>query len=320
MAFKKKITGLFWQFNTNSIYSKSNLRNNKLAIISIVQNQADYLEDWIKFHYIAGVKDFYFYIDKCSDNTVEVIKNTSRKINNINVTIIPWEILSSLPGANNIIEKQSLSYTHSIKNFGKYFEWFTFIDTDEYLVPMQKKTIVDAISHLNAYSNISLQYTMFGSNGHKTKPNVSDIFAYTKKADVKLVKSIGHLNTKCIIKPSLVNQVSIHKYSTTDLGRFTVNDVGIKVTNKVLNRTNPKFYSNANLQLNHYYIRSDEEYQAKIDWKRNFVSTWRKSNEKTYKEIQYAINKSCVEDFSVKNFLALHSINSPDDFDRYFDK
>ena len=80
MAFNKKITGTTPHLNIRSNSSNISNKVKDFAIVSIVHNQAAYITDWIKFHFIAGVKDFLFYIDNCTDNTVEVINSTTVKL------------------------------------------------------------------------------------------------------------------------------------------------------------------------------------------------------------------------------------------------
>ena len=187
----------------------------------------------------------------------------------------------------------------------------SFIDTDEYLVPTHKNTIVEAISHLDDYSNISLQYTIFGNNGHTTKPDQADIFAYTKKIANQEEKYKRFINTKCIVKPECVDVAHFHKFTTTDMGMYVVTENGNNIPYHL--RRKPKYYSNEYLQLNHYYIRSDEEFQQKLK-DRNYITFDNDPIINKLQEDQRLIDSGYINDESVKKFLALHGIHSADEF------
>ncbi len=134
-----------------------------------------------------------------------------------------------------------------------------FIDIDECLVPRKNKDLLGALAPLEAFSNISLPWTMFGPNNHETPPKEAAPFAYTRRASAQ---DSALLNFKCIVDPCMVSQVSVHKFQTRDMGSTSVNDYGVTAHNK--QRRSDEFLSNVNIQLNHYYTRSREEMEAKI--------------------------------------------------------
>ena len=53
----------------------------ELGIVTISKNEGPYIQEWIEFHKLLGVKKFYFYDNDSDDNTREVldkyIKDTS---------------------------------------------------------------------------------------------------------------------------------------------------------------------------------------------------------------------------------------------------
>ncbi len=70
------------------------------------------------------------------------------------------------------------------------------------------------------------------------------------------------MNFKCIVDPCEVTEVSVHLFGTREFGEKTANDVGFLADRR--GRKRPPFYSAKNLQLNHYYSKSEEELRAKL--------------------------------------------------------
>ena len=289
-----------------------------LAIVAIVQNQARYIEDWIKFHFIAGVTEFIIYDDCSSDNTVEVL-HILNSANQISIKVIPWSVdcMYNLRYNNNIIsfDNQSLSYVHAIKNYGKYYDKMAFIDTDEYLVPVEVKTINEAIMDVSQYSNIKIPYTMYANTKYTTKPDETDVFAYTERGNRKN-KEIRKFNCfKCIVDPKKATLISVHQFRTTDLKKKCVSESGLLLEFVEAIHTFMELEP-INLQLNHYYIRSDEEFDEKCSFFRSDTQHFRDKKNRLINE-RNILSKDLVEDRTAINFLKRHGINNNKEFKEY---
>lgn len=227
-----------------------------IAICAIMRNEERHIGDWIRFHALAGVRDFYLYDNLSSDETVE----RASAVPGVNVTILPWKLSTVASKPKLIIPQQIMAYCHAICSFGSKYRWMAFIDVDELLVPLTDTNFLDWLDSLNSYSNISLPWTMFGHSQHKYPPTEAAPFAYTQRAE----RREGNLlNFKCIVDPCKVTQVSVHKFQTSDMGAVSVNDRGDPAHYK--KRSNSSFTTSSAIQLNHYYARSEMELAEKIN-------------------------------------------------------
>lgn len=230
-------------------------RGGGLAICAIMRNEERHIGDWLRFHAVAGVRNFYLYDNLSTDGTVVA----ARKVSGIRMTILPWKLNGTASNPEMVIPQQIMAYCHAICTFGGAHRWMAFIDIDEYLVPRKNRSLLDALAPLEAFSNISLPWMMFGTNSHEAPPKEAAPFAYTSRASAQ---DGVLLNFKCIMDPCRVSQVSVHKFQTRDMGANSANDRGVIGHNK--QRKSSDFLSNSNIQLNHYYTRSREEMEAKI--------------------------------------------------------
>ena len=267
---------------------------NGLALVAIMRNEARHIEDWIRFHAIAGVRNFYLYDDGSTDDAV----CRARAIDGVTVTVVPWQLTTRLEEPRVRFSRQVMAYCHAIENFGDAFRWMGFIDIDEYLVPKQSFTILDVLDGLEDFTNISLPWTMFGPSGHDTPPDVPAPFAYGLRARDRAAPI---LNFKCIVDPCDVTQVRVHRFRTGQMGRDSSNDVGVTASYK--DRDGPGFVSAKALQLNHYYTRSRQELNEKL--KKQAVSD-ASPDSRNPKILQKAkmIEATAVNDRSAVKFLA----------------
>lgn len=228
-----------------------------LAIVAIVKNEERYVEEWARFHLAAGVRQFFIYDNGSTDGTVEAIEGA---LPGEALMVTPWaqRVFDARSGAE--VHSQVLAYTHALANFGSRFRWMAFIDVDEFIVPMDGGLITEALVELGEAAHVSLPWHMFGRAGHQEMPEGGVLENYLERmAHPQRAKHA--LNWKCIVDPSLVTAVRVHSMEV-DGKSEGINDVGIFAPHS--KRGDASFYSNARLQLNHYYTRSNAELEAKI--------------------------------------------------------
>lgn len=49
-----------------------------LAIVAIIKNEGQYIEEWLRYHIVAGVQKFFLYDNDSSDNTREILEKYIR--------------------------------------------------------------------------------------------------------------------------------------------------------------------------------------------------------------------------------------------------
>lgn len=230
-----------------------------IAIAACVKNEEAYIEEWLRFHLGVGIRHFILYDHGSTDGTVEAIR---RVLTPETLTLVPWAGRVVAAKEDLLIDGQVLAFAHAIQNFGGSFRRMAFIDADEFLLPRTGATIEEALAATNGFPNVSLPWHMFGTGGHRTKPEGSVTLNYTMRSADPLSPLKHATNFKCIIDPCEVVEVSVHQFRTREHDETSCNDAGQKATRD--GRKAEKFYSNAFLQLNHYYSKSEEEFSAKL--------------------------------------------------------
>lgn len=230
-----------------------------IAIAATVKNEADYIADWALFHRSVGVRHFYIYDDGSSDDSIAILRGI---LGPDELTVTPWVSRMVDLSENKPLNGQVIAYTHAALNFGANYRWMAFIDVDEFLLPKTGNTLEEALAEVDGFPNISLPWHMFATSGHKTKPKGSILRNFTLRGREPITRKKNAMNFKCIVDPCEVTEVSVHLFGTREFGEKTSNDVGFVADRR--GRKRPAFYSAKNLQLNHYYSKSEEELKAKL--------------------------------------------------------
>lgn len=267
-----------------------------LAIVLIVRNEADHIAEWARFHLLAGVSHFYVYDNGCTDATLARMQAVAAD----RMTVMPWDQKLYEGRFGFEIHNQVLAYAHALRNFGGRHRWLSFIDVDEFLVPMQDDSLPAALTALEHCPNISLPWHMFGRSGHLTPPDGGVLINYTKRHARPEVFAKGTSNFKMIVDPCRVTSVKVHEIEV-DGSPMTANDLGTATTNA--RRSETGFYSNARIQLNHYYTRSDAELRAKIGRGPNLTTPNAAHVHRVMRKAE-AIERETVEDRTALEFLA----------------
>ena len=267
-----------------------------MAIVAIVRNEAAYIAEWASFHRRAGVRKFYIYDNGSTDATIATLQ---QGIPAEYYSVIPWnqEIKNTISGA--VLHNQILAYAHAASNFGADHRWMAFIDIDEFLVPKQALSLPEALAPLEGHANISLPWHMYGTSGHKTKPPGSVLENYTWRHRDPMNVLQGLCNFKCIVDPCRLTCLRVHSVAT-DNQWMTANDVG-KIAS-VKERSHRDFYSSANIQLNHYYTRSEAEFLQKRQRGPNVRSKSARYSEKL-KNMLADVDNDTIEDRCALDFL-----------------
>lgn len=228
-----------------------------VAIVAIVKNEGRFIEEWVRFHRAAGVRQFIIYDNGSTDDTCAKLTATLAPDALI---LLPWRqsLKNGRDGAE--VHNQVLAFAHALANYGGAFRWMAFVDVDEFIVPKVHATLDEALESLAGAAHVSLPWHMFGRSGHEVVPETGIVKNFLRR--MKTVQSARHsLNWKCIVDPCRVTGVRVHGMDVD--GRAEgVNDIGQSAPHKA--RGQAAFFSNAHLQLNHYYTRSNSDLQAKI--------------------------------------------------------
>lgn len=217
-----------------------------LAVVVIIRDEADYLDEWLCYHHALGVDHFFMYDNGSQDGLHELLE---RWIDHGLVTLLHWP----LPGG------QIDAYNHALRFFGPSVDWMAFFDVDEFLVPLADDDIPTALARFPDAADVRVPRREFGFSGHRQRPDGLVIEAYTGVADVFGRDPEKGSRVKTVLQPRGISAVGVHTATVADVPRARPDEPSDR---PVPTRT-VKGAAQGILQVNHYYTRSFEEFEAK---------------------------------------------------------
>lgn len=136
----------------------------KISVGTMFRNEAFFLKEWIDYHLMIGVEHFYMYNDSSTDNWEEIMKPY---IDKGIVEVFPWFIAER----NMIWTMQLLAFQEIGKKYGKDTEWLTFIDIDEFILPIKNKSLLECLeTHFTGSSAVYMSWLNFGTSSINIEP------------------------------------------------------------------------------------------------------------------------------------------------------
>lgn len=241
------IHNLYYKLVFNII--KPNILNNKkykVSICAIFRDEADYLREWIEFHRIVGVEHFYLYNNFSQDQYLEILQPY---IHSGIVTLIDWPIKQG----------QMSAYDDFFKKYSSETEWVGLIDLDEYLVINQRSTIYEFLEQFRNRPAVIFYWKVFGSSGkiHRDNSNlVTEDFVVCYRKFVDIGKFFFNTNYEYYSEYKHNNAMHLSWAKCKGVALPPVN-----VFDKVCTLScNPVVSSEMPAQINHYLIKSFDEY------------------------------------------------------------
>jgi len=249
----------------------------ELSVVAIAKNEGAYFKEWIEFHLLVGVSKFYIYDNESNDDTRQVLQPY------IDSGIVEYKYF---PG-----EKMQIpAVNDAVKHYKYETKWMTHIDLDEFIVPVETQTVTEFLRKLPVNTReLIITWVMYGSDGHKTKPDGLVIENYMHRAE----KLYG---CKAIINPRFLYKMS-NPHILNVAGNM-VDENGSKC-GFIDHSKNPLPCNK--IRINHYHCKSWEEYLVKR--KKGdvyFGKTHDNYNEKSFKKN----DRNEVYDPIMKNFIS----------------
>ena len=227
----------------------SDSRQDRIALVSSIGPADTFVASWLKFHALAGIRDFYLYDNGAPDAALQQAISLAQQ-EGWQLDIFPWNFIASTDSIKKDtlmqIDGLLLAYCHAIANQGSNYRWFAFIDSSDLIIPKQQETLAPVLQGLAAFSNISL-------------PRIETPLADAKsplEATSKLPAASPTATTyRCLVDPCKVIRLYHGSFITSDMKKKTANDQGRVSSHSGLfsyRRGWSRFYSTAHIQLNHY--------------------------------------------------------------------
>jgi hypothetical protein len=209
-----------------------------VVVVCIVKDEADYLEEWLAYHVALGVDHFVIYDNGSTDGSAALLE---RYINHGLVTRIDWPIGGG----------QLAAYNHALRMFGTTTDWLAYYDVDEFLVPLLDSDIPSFLARFPDAADVRVPRVEFGFSGHRSTPAGLSIDAYTQVANVLNLDPALPPRVKSIVQPGAVSAIDIHLAFPADEPTPGAPTETVEETVRGV------------AQLNHYYTRSFDEFEAK---------------------------------------------------------
>jgi Glycosyltransferase family 92 len=214
-----------------------------VALCLRFRNEALYIGEWIEYHLAAGADHIYLYNNFSTDNFQPVIQPY---VEAGLVTLIDWPRAPASPGAEEDCVQRALGR----------FAWIGFIDADEFVVIRDGRGLGEFLSEYRKYPGVCLHWRMFGSAGHRARPETSVISTYTRRAP----KTNAHI--KSFVQPHLVAEAkNPHSWFYRHM-RIARSERGRRIFGSISPRPSSDI-----AWLNHYYCKSEEDYIAKVSFR-----------------------------------------------------
>lgn len=217
---------------------------NTLSLVAIAKYEAPYIKEWVDYHLLQGIDCIYLYDNESPDNLKSLLQpyiDTGKVV----YTLIKGKA------------KQLDAYNDAIKRFKFKTKYMAFIDCDEFLVQENSTmTLVETIKRCMKCNlrcaGLAVNWRMYGSSGHISKPGNSVLasYLYRGKSNAK-----GNDCIKSIVNPRLVKEFKHVHYPKYYRGFYSVNED----SNRCDGPTNV-CGDTKHIRINHYFTKSKEEW------------------------------------------------------------
>ena len=161
-----------------------------LSAVTVFQNEAAHLDEWLAFNLLEGVEHFLLYDNFSTDNVREVLEPwIAAGI----VELIDWPVHWK-KGA------QTKAFLDALDRLRHRSRWAAFIDIDEFLFSPTGSTVAEILDLYTANAGIVVNWQCYGSSGHKARPPGLTIESYIRRARTDWARN-GRVKT--IVDPSL---------------------------------------------------------------------------------------------------------------------
>lgn len=264
----------------------------RISICGIFKDEGPFLKEWIEFNNMIGIDHFYLYNNNSSDNFKNVLK-----------PYIDTGLVTYIDFPYN--QAQIKAYKHFYDTYRHETQWISFLDIDEFFVPISHNNLNSWIKNYEKYPVIQIYWKMFGTSGlmnhnwnklvieqyHTSWNSIYNCGKCLINTDYDFVHYDGSMHHgPTMIYPSMglnlkVRPINIFRRSVLGEGEYL--PIGVK-------KNNPS------IQINHYWSKAWDIYDAK----RKRTDVYFSQNPKA--KIDYFLfheNQNCSVDYNIYKYL-----------------
>lgn len=215
----------------------------KIAVCLIARDEERYLLEWMAYNLVLGFDEILVYDNDSIDGTRRLVERAGEADRRIR--LVPWPDVPGRP-------PQVAAYNHALANTDA--DWIAFIDADEFIVLREHDTIGEFLAGFDELAGaVCLHWRVFGSSGHATHADDLVVRRFTRCA----TDYNGHV--KSIVRRSSMARMHIHVGKLSSGLYVDANGAQVTPTAKI-----QPVPSRHPASINHYVLKSAEEYQAKV--------------------------------------------------------
>lgn len=214
-----------------------------LSVVSVFQNEARFLKEWIEFHKVSGVEHFYLYNNLSNDHYSEVLKPY---VEEGLVELIEWPYPSVKAEDWNDI--QCKAFMDGISRTKKCSKWVAFIDTDEFLFATHKDSLRAFLKEYEEFAAVAVNWQCYGTSRiQKIEPHQWMIEQLVLKAPKN---APNNFHIKSIVQPKKVISCSNPHFFTYQPSYHAVSE-----SKKIVEGPKSEMIEIEHIRINHYWSR-----------------------------------------------------------------
>jgi hypothetical protein len=161
-------------------------------------------------------------------------------------------------------EDQPHCYARCVEKHRDDSRWIAFIDVDEFLFSPTLRPLPEILADYEEWPGVGVNWVMFGSSGHKTRPAGLVIENYLQRTG----DPDRNRHIKSIVDPSRVASCPSSHYFDYVSG-YAVDESKQQLESS----STSKSVSFERLRINHYYMKSAEEAARRFDFESDSPNT-----------------------------------------------
>jgi len=210
-----------------------------LSVVAVLKDERPNLEEWLDFHLKVGVEHFYLYDNGSSDGSTEVLH--------------PYIEAGKVTYSYNTMDMcQMACYYNALTAYKDQSKWMAFIDLDEFLFA-PGGDLKDRLKDFEPYPGVAVNEVFFGSNGHETRPPGGVLLNYTQR------RKTPDKHIKSIVQPAHTLCPAGNPHSFFYTGGQPVNEKKEPCLSPFNEPGSIDLF-----RINHYWVKSKEEYKVKL--------------------------------------------------------
>lgn len=281
-------------------------RKLNICMVTSVRNEGVHLLEWIAYHHLLGIGHFLIFSNDCDDGTDELLNKFQQAGM---VTHVPQEILPAEKPQEKAFLRAWQEFLPALKP-----DYVFVADPDEFLNLKCFASVEELLDYYGQPDALAIQWRHFGSSGLVLR---DERLTVERFIHASLTDNFHNRQFKTISRydPAHVKGLAAHRPLFKKPGaarRYLLPGIcreGVRVPQAVLTGANPKFMPgnfplmHAIAQVNHYAVRSVEEFNAKRNRGNGILSNRMKASLHYQDDYFIGHDLNDVEETSIHRFL-----------------